>query len=123
MMVLPSGYWETHYDFGCYCRDAAPALIGNNRAAAIAVNVILPFTYAWGQLNAQPELVARSMAIFTTYPKLGTNTVERHMSKQFGRSCVPIIRAQRQQGMIHIYKTLCTQGKCAVCPLSGGKWR
>jgi len=115
------GYWETHYDFGCYCRDAAPALIGNSRAAAIVVNVILPFAYAWGQLNAQPELVTRSMVIFTVYPKLGTNAVERHMSKQLGRSCVPIIRAQRQQGMIHIYKTLCTQGKCVVCPLSRGK--
>ena len=117
MIVLPRGYWETHYDFGCRCRDAAPALIGNSRAAAIAINVILPFTYAWGQLSAQSELAARSMAIFTAYPKTGTNAIERHMSKQFGRSCVPVTRAQRQQGMIHIYKTLCTQGKCSVCPL------
>ncbi len=121
MMVMPSGYWETHYDFGCCCRDAAPALIGNSRAAAIAINIILPFAYAWGQLNAQPELAARSMAIFTTYPKLGTNAIERHMSKQFGRSYVPITQAQRQQGMIHIYKTFCTQGKCAICPLSMGR--
>jgi len=120
MMVTSSGYWKTHYDFGCYCRDIAPALIGNNRAAAIAVNVILPFAYAWGIRNAQPELVAKSIAIFTTYPKLGTNAIERHISRQLGRSSVPIKWAQRQQGLIHIYKTLCTQGKCAVCPLGMG---
>jgi len=124
MMVMSSGYWETHYDFDCYCRDIAPALIGNDRAAAIAVNVILPFAYAWGICNAQLELVAKSMAIFTTYPKLGTNAIERHMSRQLGRSSVPINWAQRQQGLIHIYKTLCTQGKCAVCPLGmGTKYR
>ncbi len=121
MMVMASGYWETHYDFGGRCRDVAPALIGNSRAAAIVVNVILPFAYAWGQLNVQPELAARSMAIFTAYPKLDTNAMERHMSKQLGRRCVPVFWAQRQQGMIHIYKTLCTQGKCAICPLSAGK--
>ncbi len=117
MVVMASGYWKTHYDFGCYSRHIAPALIGNSRAAAIAVNVILPFIYAWSRLNAKPELAAKSLAIFTTYPKMGTNAIERHMSKQLGRSGVPINSAQRQQGLIHIYKALCTQGKCAVCPL------
>lgn len=120
LMVISSGYWKTHYDFGCRCRDIAPALIGNNRAAAIAVNVILPFTYAWSRLNAKPKLAAKSLAIFTTYPKTGTNAIERHMSRQLGRSSVPVNWAQRQQGLIHIYKTLCTQGKCAVCPLGMG---
>lgn len=120
LMVISSGYWKTHYDFGCYRQYIAPALIGRSRAAAIAVNVILPFTYAWSRLNAKPKLAAKSLAIFTTYPKTGTNAIERHMSRQLGRSSVPINWAQRQQGLIHIYKTLCTQGKCAVCPLGMG---
>ena len=45
MMVMASGYWKTHYDFGCYSRHIAPALIGSSRAATIAVNVILPFIF------------------------------------------------------------------------------
>lgn len=117
MMVTASGYWKTHYDFGSYSRNIAPALIGSSRAAAIVINVILPFTYAWSRLSRQPELAARCLAIFTTYPKPGANAIERHMSKQLGRSGVPIDSAPRQQGLIHIYKTLCTQGKCTVCPL------
>ena len=121
MMVTASGYWKRRYDFSGYRRDIAPALIGNSRAAAMVVNIILPFAYAWGQVRMQPEISAKSMAIFTTYPKSDTNAIERHMAKQLGRSCVPIFRAQRQQGMIHVYKTLCTQGKCAVCPLSMGR--
>lgn len=120
IVVMASGYWERHYDFGGHCRDVAPALVGNSRAAAIAVNVILPFAYAWGRFNAQPELSTRSMTIFTVYPNLDTNAIERHMARQLGRSCVPVFWAQRQQGMIHIYKTLCTQGKCAICPLGMG---
>ncbi|HET6478389.1 MAG TPA: DUF2851 family protein, partial [Dehalococcoidales bacterium] len=117
MMVTASGYWKTHYDFGSYSRNIAPALIGSSRAAAIVINVILPFAYAWSILSRQPELAARCQAIFTTYPKPGANAIERHMSKQLGRSRVPINSAPRQQGLIHIYKTLCTQGKCSVCPL------
>jgi len=117
LMVTASGYWKTHYDFGCYSRHIAPALIGSSRATAIAVNVILPFTFAWSRHNARPELAARALAMFTAYPKPGTNAIERHMSKQLGRSRVPVNSAQRQQGMIHIHKTFCTQGKCPVCPL------
>lgn len=117
MMVMAGGYWKTHYELGCYSRHIAPTLIGSNRATAIAVNVILPFIYAWSRLNAKPELAAKTLAIFNAYPKPGTNAIEKHMSKQLGRSSVPINSAQRQQGLIHIYKTLCIHGKCAVCPL------
>ena len=117
LMVMANDYWKTYYDFGCYSRHIVPTLIGNSRATAIVVNIILPFIYAWSGFNAQPELAAKSLTIFTAYPKTSTNAIERHMSKQLGRSCVPINSAGRQQGLIHIYKTLCTQGKCAVCPL------
>ncbi len=117
MTVMARGYWKTHYDVGGYSRCIAPALIGTSRAAAMAVNVILPFSYAWGSLNAQTELATKSQEIFRTYPKPGANAIERHVSKQLGRSRVPINSALRQQGLIHIYKTFCTQGKCSICPL------
>ena len=117
LTVMSSGYWKTHYELGCHRGHAIPALIGSSRAAAIAVNIVLPFTYAWSRLKARPELATKTLEIFSTGPKTGTNAIERHMSKQMGRSCMPINSAQRQQGLLHIYKTLCTQGKCAVCPL------
>ncbi len=117
LMVMASGYWKTHYEFGCYCRHIAPALIGTSRAAVIVVNAVLPFSYAWSRLKAKPELAAKTLAIFNAYPKPDTNAIEKHMSKQLGRSRVPINSAKRQQGLIHIYKTLCIHGKCAVCPL------
>ena len=118
VMVMASGYWKTHYDFGCYSRHIAPALIGSSRAATIAVNVILPFIFAWSRYNERPELAAKSMAIFTAHPKPGSNAIEKHMSKQLGRSRLPVDSAQRQQGLIHIHKTFCTQGKCPICPLA-----
>jgi hypothetical protein len=117
LTVMAAGYWKTHYDFGCRSRNSIPTLIGSSRAAAIVINVILPFTYAWSLLKVKPELAARTLAIFSTSPQPGTNAVERHMVQQLGKSGVPANSAQRQQGLIHIYRMLCMQGKCEVCPL------
>jgi hypothetical protein len=41
------------------------------------------------------------------------------MMVQLGVSSSLINSARRQQGLIHIYRTLCTQGKCSSCPLGG----
>jgi hypothetical protein len=39
------------------------------------------------------------------------------MINQLGITRYLVNSAQRQQGLLHIYKTLCSQGKCDSCPL------
>jgi len=117
LMVTTNGYWASHFDFGLASRLVLPSLLGGRRAADIVVNVLLPFTFAWSNLNCQPELAKRAFGLFRFYPKLAANTLERHMSNQLGLSRNLVNSAQRQQGLIHIYKTLCSQGKCDACPL------
>jgi hypothetical protein len=94
-----------------------PVLLGRNQAAAIIVNVLLPFAFAWSKDNSQPELRSKAFALYRTYPGLVVNSIERHMREQLGLNGKIVNSAQRQQGLIHIYKTLCTQGKCHCCPL------
>ncbi len=94
-----------------------PSLLGGRRAADIVVNVLLPFAFAWGNLNSQPELARRAFGLYRFYPKLAVNALERHMSNQLGLNRSLVNSAQRQQGLIHIYKTLCSQGRCDSCPL------
>jgi hypothetical protein len=117
LLVTINGYWASHFDFGC--RLESPTLLGHDRAADIIVNVLLPFTFAWAKLTCQPELERNAVDRYYRYPRLGENSVERHMRRQLGLSHRLVNSAQRQQGLIHIYKTLCTQGKCHCCPL----WR
>jgi len=102
LVVITSGYWASHFDFGSGNRIKSPTLLGSSRAADIAVNVLLPFMVAWGRLTSQPVV----------------NSIERHMTSQLKLSSSLVNSAQRQQGLIHIYNTLCTQGRCSVCPLS-----
>jgi len=97
-----------------------PALIGRERAAAIVVNVLLPFAFAWGGLCGQQETAARALNLYREYPSLAANAVERHMKLQFGATGKLISSARRQQGLLHLYRTRCTQGMCPDCELRGG---
>ncbi len=117
LLITTEGYWANHFDFGLDSRVKTRSLLGRRRAADIAVNVLLPFTFAWGKFTSQPELEQRSLDLYHSFPKLVDNTVERHMSNQLGLDSSQVNSAQRQQGLIHIYNTLCTQGRCHCCPL------
>ena len=45
LVVTTSGYWANHFDFGLGGTHN-PTLLGSRRAAEMAVNIILPFTFA-----------------------------------------------------------------------------
>ncbi len=117
LLITTNGYWASHFDFGSGSRLRVPTLLGSRRAADIAVNVLLPFTFAWSKFTSQSELARKALDLYYRYPKLVVNTMERHMSNQLGLSRNLVNSAQRQQGLIHIYNTLCSQGKCHCCPL------
>ncbi len=118
LLVAAEGYWGSHLDLGLPGRRSIPALLGMNRAEVIVVNVLLPFAVAWGQVNDCPGPAEKALEIYGRYPVLPENTLERHMRRQLGVSRYSVNSARRQQGLIHIYKTLCSQGKCDECPLN-----
>jgi len=117
LLVTANGYWASHFDFGLPSKTRISNLLGSRRAAEIVVNVLLPFIVAWSKLNCQPELERKAFVLYHSYPKLTANAVERHMRNQLGLSCSLVNSAVRQQGLIHIYNSLCTQGGCDCCPL------
>ena len=118
LMVTTDGYGATHFDFGLGSGIRSPTLLGSQRAADIAVNVLLPFIVAWSRLTSQSELGEKSLTLYHHYPRLAVNAMERHMRNQLGLSGSLVSSARRQQGLIHIYKTRCSQGRCNCCPLS-----
>jgi len=119
LLVTTNGYWARHFDFGLPNRIMTPNLLGSRRAADIVVNVLLPFIVAWCKLNSQTELGRKAFSLYSSYPKLAVNTVEKHTRNQLGLGSSLVNCAMRQQGLIHIYNNLCTQGRCDCCPLGG----
>jgi hypothetical protein len=119
LLVGADGFWAENLDFGSPSRGVAPALLGESRAGVIVINVLLPFASAWGQVTSRPGLTEKASDIYHRYPVLAENTLEKHMSRQLGINRVLVNSARRQQGLLHLYKTFCSQGNCRQCPLSG----
>ncbi len=95
------------------------ALLGRERAREIIVNVLLPFVFAWSWYTSRPELAEKALTLYRQCPGRLINSIERHMWRQLGLKGRLVNSVQRQQGLIHIYHTLCTEGRCCECGLRG----
>ncbi len=118
LMAADDGYWAGRFDFGKGYPGLNKWLIGRTRAAEIAINILLPFVYVRSEENGDTELREKALALFDSYPAAETNTVARHMMAQFGLRGPQVNSARRQQGLLHLYKKWCTQGRCRECELN-----
>jgi hypothetical protein len=119
LTVAGDGYWRDHFDFDVRSKTKISALLGNSKAGEIIVNVILPFAFSWGKMFNEPELMKKVMELYNSYPKLTENEITRHMAKQLCLKEPPDFTACHQQGLIHVFRNYCREGRCSQCPLAG----
>lgn len=93
-------------------------LLGPGRAADIVVNVLLPFSYALGRAEGRPKLKRKALELYRDCPGEISNSIVRHMTGQLGLQAKDVNTARRQQGLLHIHRGGCIQGRCCRCPLS-----
>lgn len=113
-MIAGQSYWAHHLDFGIAKRTNS-ALIGQEKAAEIIINIVLPFAYAQGELADEPGLKKKAAAIYRHYPRLGDNELTRYMKQQLRIGQNHTISASLQQGLIHIFKNNCRYRNCSTC--------
>jgi hypothetical protein len=116
-IISSQGYWANHVDFGI-AKKISSALLGQEKAAEIMINIILPFNCAWGEIAAEPKLKKKATAIYYQYPKLGDNELTRYMKQQLLLRPDASLSACQQQGLIHIFKGNCRQRNCTTCPVA-----
>jgi hypothetical protein len=117
LVVAAEGPWAAELDFGIPAGRNPPALLGNGRAADIVINVLLPFAAAWGRSLRRPDLAGKARELYRAYPRAAENTLERHMRAQAGLDRRLVNSARRQQGLLHVFKTRCSQGGCTECEM------
>ena len=115
LAVVGDGCLQEGHHCGSNTRE--PALMGRSKAAEIVVNVILPFTFGWGEIAGEPALRMKAIRLYSCYPGLVDNAITRHMAGQLGWENSRDLTACCQQGLIHIFRTYCREGKCCVCPV------
>jgi hypothetical protein len=118
LTVDSDGYWRDHFDFAVRSRTKIAALLGHNKASEIAANVLLPFVFSWGESADEAELSDHVIDLYRSYPRLAENCLIRHMKKQLGLEESFDFTACRQQGLIHVFRNYCREGKCSECPLA-----
>jgi len=118
LTVTGDGYWRDHFDFDVRSKTKISAILGNSKAGEIAVNVILPFTFSWGALANEAKLTENAIELYRNYPKLAENCITQHMKKQLGFEEPFDLTACHQQGLIHVFRNYCRDGRCAQCPLA-----
>ena len=60
------------------------ALIGADRASDLAVNVVLPFARAWGNLSRDGGLSTAALALYRAWPPLQENAVTQEAARLLG---------------------------------------
>ena len=117
-MVAQDGYWARHVDFGAQWRPN-PTRLGASRASDMVVNVLLPFFYAWGRDRGGERLRRRCLDLYRSHPPLSENHITREMERmlQLEGDRRVVTTAQRQQGLIHLYKRRCAGLLCEGCAL------
>jgi hypothetical protein len=118
LTVTGDGYWRDHFDFGVRSKTKISALLGNSKAGEIAVNVILPFAFSWGELTNESKITENAIELYRNYPKLAENCITRHMKKQLRLEESFDFTAYHQQGLIHVFRNYCCEGRCTQCPLA-----
>ena len=117
LSVACDGYWSDHFDFDVTSKTRKSAVLGTSKVSEIIVNVVLPFAYAWGELTMDPKLTENAIELYCNYPRLSENCLTYHMKEQLGLGESFGLTACHKQGLIHIFKDYCCEGRCGQCPL------
>ncbi len=84
--------------------------VSRGRALILAANVALPFAAV-----AEPALANRARVIYAALPGLPSNATTRLMTAQLSMPRLPS-GARAQQGLHHLWQTVCRDKRCAECP-------
>jgi hypothetical protein len=109
-------YWSHRLGLTAQRRETPVALIGEERATAIVVNVAIPFLAAEGHLGPAHQSLLRAL------PPEHDNTLIRTTARLLlGRDHNPALYrgALRQQGLIQLFQDFCLldRSRCQTCPL------
>ncbi len=115
--VAADGYWASHIAPWQPAKRSPGALIGRSRAIELLVNALLPWAAAVGR-GEGPDAEA-ALRQFRNLPRPGRYGSLAFLEKDLEATSGAFrIDARRQQGLLALYKSQCTQGGCGRCALS-----
>lgn len=111
-----SGYWKTHYIFEKEAKNELKYFIGVSRADEIFINVLLPFLSVYFDIYGNEEISKKVLKVYNVYDQKADNKIVRDISES-----LQLLGLNKKtiymQGMIEIYRKLCSRNKCLECEI------
>ena len=119
---LDHPYWSWRYTLGGKRLTRPGALVGQERALAIVIDVLLPMLVAHAQVEGEAGLTGKLHMLWRGLPRRQDNAVTRRMEQVLFENKAEALKvvtsARRQQGLHQLYRDGCrTQRGCKGCVL------
>lgn len=102
-------YWETHYTFK-KASEHKKKRLGNKATDILIINVIAPFTFAYGRLTDNPLLIDKAIDLLSKIPPEKNSIVNYFNNLKTERP-----NACHSQAKIQLYQNYCRSKKCLNC--------
>lgn len=104
-----SEYWHTHYLFNRSSKYTAKPL-GKNSANSIIINTIIPFYFAYGELNGKDNLKEKALEFSEILPSEKNSIVTNWQEAGVNAS-----NSFDSQALIHLANAYCAKKRCVDC--------
>lgn len=108
--TFTSEYWENHYQFDKTSKKRSKKKLGTNSIDLLIINTIVPFMFAYGQINNMPILKDRSIEWLEK-----TKAENNLIIKNFSKHNIKPSNAFQSQALIQLYKEYCINRRCLEC--------
>lgn len=99
--------------------DPAGRYIGQDRAAEMLTNIVIPFALAYGAWAEDERLSEGASALWERTPATGGNVATRALLVRLGAEAGLRLKTGRaQQGALHLTHHYCEERRCYECPLA-----
>jgi Protein of unknown function (DUF2851) len=111
LQVIPSAYWQTHYQFGKVGKKVSASL-GTSTAEGLLVNTVAPLLAAYAHHKDQPDLLDRAVSLLEQLP-----AEDNRITRLWDDLGLHVRTAFDSQGAIELYNEFCTPKRCLNCQI------
>ena len=115
--ISPDRFWSRHIHFRGTGKNGGIAL-GRARVHDLIVNGIVPLLLLHARASQESALRRESLALLRALPSRGEDRVTRLMKAALTGGRRGLSSPLEHQGLLHLYGTYCSRGRCGRCPLT-----
>jgi hypothetical protein len=113
-VIRAAGFWKSHYVFEKESKNNLSYFIGISRADDIILNVVFPFISVYAEIFGKNETAKKILRIYSNYVQKDDNSIVKFVASSLEVNDL-WQKSILSQGMIELFRSFCSKGKCLDC--------